>query len=239
MILGFSDASISVVKRGGLEVSAQADLCIHIGERVCPEIYRIVPGGYEMEMLEPAPRRGVVQLAEVVQRLRSEVWDRPEFVPHARSPQWLELQRRWCALNAVWLVDSLHRLYPTEPVDGYCLIHGDPALSNLMVRGEYLVLTDPMPRLAYRAEIPNLPEVDCGKLVQSACGWERMLGVESSLWNEPQTLLGMIPEEMRDKAVFWGAVHLARVALRARTKDKQRIADWAASQSQALVRSYL
>lgn len=243
-ILGFSDAKLTVYKRGGVDVRGQMMLCEHIGLRVCPRIYREHNDGYEMELLEPARYRGVVQMAEVVQKLRSEVWDRPEWlVPPAHggpaSRDWLWYLILW-STNAPWITKAISELYDVEPVDGYGLIHGDPALSNLMLRGEQLIITDPMPRLEYRREIPNRREVDMGKLVQSACGWERVLGCEGeTLWNSPDAAMRMLPNEYRELAALWGAIHLARVAIRALPRGKSRIAEWATLQSQTLVRSYL
>lgn len=239
VILGFSDARLSVLKRGGEEVIAQATLADYIGQGVCPKILRYVPDGYEMEILEPAPHRTVIQLAEVLQRLRTMVWSRNERDSGASTSQWLGALRKWCERNALYLLESVDRIYPTEPTEGYSLIHGDPALSNLMLRGTYLIITDPMPRLDYRIEIPNRPEVDTGKLLQSACGWERMLGCESSMWNEPERLLTMLPEEMRAPTVLWGAIHLARITVRARISSNQRIEEWSRAQSRMLLRAFL
>lgn len=244
-ILGFSDAKLTVMKRGGIDVSGQMMLCEQIGPRVCPRIVREHGDGYEMELLEPAKYRGVVQLAEVVQRLRSEVWDRPEWSPPVtyggpNDRGWLSHLRHW-SKQAPWLTSAISVVYPVEPLDfGYGLIHGDPALSNLMYRGEYPVLTDPMPRMAYRAEIPNRREVDMGKLVQSACGWERVLGCDgTTLWNDPECVLHMLPNEYRVPASLWGAIHLARVAIRALPRGKSKIAEWATAQSQMLVKSFV
>jgi hypothetical protein len=235
VILGFSDATIAVVKRGPEEVREQGLLADHIGMNVCPRVLKFLDDGYEMEILSPPQYRSMFELTGVYTKLVAHVWNRRSY--KGWNSDWLMSLHDWCIkTESYWLIDEIRRQYPEEPTDGYCLIHGDPTLANLMVRGGgERVITDPMPRMEYRREIPNRMEVDLGKLVQSAIGWERMLGCDSSMWEEHEKFLPGLPPAIRDKAVLWGAIHLARVAVRAPKKGKHKIASWAKYMSQELV----
>lgn len=238
MNLGFSDASISVVKRG-MECRTQGILADHIGSEVCPKILRFCDDGYEMEVLSTAPHRGQLAMVTVFGKLVTQVWPRPPFQPEWLGG-WLKPLYDWAKM-APWILPILPKLYWEEPPESYhySLIHGDPALSNLMLRGDHtLIITDPMPRMEYRAEIPSLKEVDMGKLIQSAMGWERMLGCDAanSMWEDQEEVLRLIPETHQAKAMLWGAIHLARVAIRAPKKGRWKIAGWAEDASRRLVK---
>lgn len=236
MILGFSDATISVLKRG-MECKTQGLLAEYIGPDVCPQVLRFHEDGYEMEVLSPAPHRGPLALVTVFGKLVTQVWGRTAFRPEWLG-SWLKPLHDW-AEAAPWILPILPKLYWEEPEHGYSLIHGDPALANLMLRdGHTLIITDPMPRMEYRAEIPSLREVDMGKLIQSAMGWERMLGCDSanSMWEDQDEVLRLIPAEYQAKAMLWGAIHLARVSIRAPKKGHHKIAGWAEDTSRRLVK---
>lgn len=237
-MLGFSDAKLSVVKRGPEEVVAQGMLADYIGPKVCPYVTRFVADGYEMEILQPPLARDDIALKAVYDLLSHEVWPRrPWRRFYLDDRGWLEPLRLW-SMRVSWITPALHEIYPVEPLDGYCLIHGDPALSNLMQRANHeIVVTDPMPRLPYRTEIPSRREVDLGKLLQSAMGWERMLGEShhTSLFNDPDVLIRLLNVEDVRPAMLWGAIHLARVGLRARDRKNVRIESWAFGASRSLV----
>lgn len=237
-MLGFSDAKIAVVKRGAEEVVAQGLLADHIGEKVCPRIIRFIGDGYEMELLHPPVTRDADALKIVYEILLREVWPRRSWNRYYRDDTgWRQPLLQW-SMKVPWITAAIHEIYPAEPVDGYCLVHGDPALSNLMQRANReLVITDPMPRLAYRTEIPSRKEVDHGKLVQSAMGWERMLGEPfgTTMWNQVEAILSLLPIAEIKPAMLWGAVHLARVGLRARDRQNRRIESWAFGASRSLV----
>jgi len=236
VILGFSDAKLSVIKRGPEEVKEQGLLADHIGMKVCPRIIRFTEDGYEMELLEPPQYRSAAALYTVWDKLSKEVWPRNSW--RGWNDGWLEPLRRWADM-VPYLEEPIKRCYPEEPIDGYSLIHGDPTLANVMMRGKELVVTDPMPRMEYRKEMPNRREVDLGKLLQSAVGWERMLGCEHKCWDKPELVLSNVDTELRPKVMLWGAIHLARVGLRAPGKGRLRIASWAIEQSRILAKSCL
>ena len=187
-----------------------------------------------MELLNPSPHRTSSTLLSVQAILETKVWDREPYRNWTR--EWLEPLHSWASdSGAFHIAEVIPLVYPEEPEDGYRLIHGDPTLANLMIRsnGEW-VLTDPMPRLTYRQEIPNRVEVDLGKLLQSAVGWERMLGYESSCWDQPDLVLRTLSRDMRMKTMLWGAIHLYRVSRRALVKGTLRIANWAVHESTIL-----
>lgn len=230
-MLGFSDAKLAVIKRGPEEVREQGLLAEYIGPDVCPHIYRYHPDGYEMEVLEPPAARNTLWLTSVFAKLTTHVWTHGSY--RGWNFEWLGPLTTW-AEKAPWLKNAINEVYPFEPQTGYRLIHGDPTLANLMQRSNGdLVVTDPMPRLEYRKEIPNRVEVDLGKLLQSAMGWERMLGCHNSLWQQPELVLN-IAGDLKRETLLWGAIHLARVSLRAPGRGHHKIATWAKHESMAL-----
>jgi hypothetical protein len=232
VILGFSDARITVAKRGDASVTEQGKLCQTLGERIAPKVVQFLEDGYEMEMLRQPPGRGVAQLYAVYHKLSVLVWTKPSVY---WDDSWLTPLRTWARLSARWLDDLIVELYPTEPMTGYTLIHGDPCMSNVMYRGDELIITDPMPRMQYRREIPCRPEVDWGKLVQSTMGWEYMLGCPDGIFGHPEHVLDRL-ESRRDKrlALLWGAIHAGRVARRAPGKGREDIKQWGETTSRRL-----
>lgn len=232
MNLGFSDATLSVLKRGP-GVRQQGELCRSLGKNVTTRVYRLLDDGYEMEMLEDTPSRSCPELDVVWSKLAVDVWTKPSVY---WNDDWLDPLRVWSQLTAPWLLDTINELYPYEPEFGYSLIHGDPALSNLMLRGSVFVITDPMPRMLYRKEIPNRREVDWGKLLQSAMGWERVLGFGGhTLIDVPEYVLHRLQPQEQRLALLWAAVHLARIARRAPARNRQDVATWAEQTSRRLV----
>lgn len=236
MILGFSDAEIVVAKRG-VGVREQGALCEYIGDRVCPKVVRLLDDGYEMELLAPPEYHdNPNQVRNLYFVLDIMVWSKPECLhPNMlRGGDWLESLKRWSMANAPWLLAWIERCYPSEPTSGYSCIHGDPTLANLMMRHGKCILTDPMPRLAYRREIPNRKEVDHGKIIQSCVGWENMLGCEHAFDNQEDLFLNWIKPSERPLALLWAAIHLARLGRRAPGKGRESIAIWAFRQSHRL-----
>jgi hypothetical protein len=98
-------------------------------------------------------------------------------------------------------------------------------IANIMRRGQRVVFIDPRPACG---KVPPLREVDYGKLMQSALGWELLL-----LGSEPERderLIDLVYKEAyRDKispkqVELWTAINLARVIPYA---TEQRVRDWA------------
>lgn len=236
MNLGFSEATFRVVKRGQ-GVREQGQLCMILGATIAPLVHHLLDDGYEMEMLNQPPARSAKELSRVMYLLQTQVWHRPSRAWTEYG--WLDPLMQW-SIGSPWLTGAIALMYPTEPREGYSLIHGDPTLANLMMReNEQLVLADPMPRVAYRMEIPNRREVDLGKLVQSAIGWEHMLGVQDAMKDDEWLVLRDLDDSTRPAAILWAAIHLARVARRAPGKGRHRIASWAEAQSQNLAARFL
>lgn len=233
MILGFGDSVLRVIKRGP-EAREQGLLCDHLGPSVAPKIFRFHDDGYEMEILEQPPSRGLIQLHFVMELLEKSVWGGACYQDWMYG--WLDPLREW-SKTAPWTRDAIDAMYSTEPSYGYSLIHGDPTLANLMVRDDRYVITDPMPRLEYRKEIPNRIEVDVGKLMQSAAGWEYMLGCEGGMFGQHGVVMRRFPQYTRG-GLLWCAIHLARVALRAPRKKRMDIAIWAEETSSAMIEEF-
>lgn len=233
MILGFSDATLCITKRGQ-GVREQGALCVALGPHVAPRIYDLLVDGYEMEILEQCPVHDETILSIVYDRLYKSVWSREDIVP-VWNGGWLAPLHAWARSTAPWLIYSINEQYPVEPVYGYNPIHGDPTIANVMMRGDHHVITDPMPRMRYRAEIPNRIEVDLGKLVQSAAGWENHLGCPHALVREEDLILNMLDDTLRRRALLWAGIHLARIAARATKKQNESTAQWAEWLSKELV----
>lgn len=229
MLLGFSDATIRILKQGKGS-REQGELCRRLGPSVAPVVYDLVEDGYVMELLDQPPARGKYELLSVFARLSHSVWNRP-YCSKFEPGGWLELLLK-DSLDFPWLGEAISVCYPEEPTAGYTLIHGDPTLANLMVRrsGEKVV-SDPMPRMLYRFEIPDRREVDLGKLVQSAAGWEHMLGCPGALYEQEYLILNKLTPHDRRLACLWAAIHLARVARRAPARGEFQIEEWAQSSS--------
>lgn len=187
-----------------------------------------------MEMLEPLRVHGKVELEYVAVVLESEIWTRPTYRDWRFG--WLTHLQSWASSYAPWTRAAIDAAYPEEPPYGYSLIHGDPTLINLMRRGSQLILTDPMPRLEYRREIPNRPEVDVGKLIQSAMGWEYILS-GNGLAMQESIVLNRFPKLAR-LGCLWAAIHLARVAVRAPKRGRLDIAGWAEECSVTMIEQF-
>lgn len=233
MILGFSDATISVLKRGDDSVREQGVLCRALGPQITSHVYKIMDDGYEMEMLDQPWSRGGTELSVIWAKLETQVWMKPSVY---WNDGWLSYLIVWSRLSAPWITEKIRVLYPEEPTLGYSLIHGDPTLANLMMRGQILVVTDPMPRMRYRQEIPNRREVDWGKMLQSAAGWEWILGCPGPVMRDSlEVVLDKLAPADQRLALLWGAVHLARVARRAPTRGRTEVGTWAEQTSRRMI----
>lgn len=231
--LGNSGATISVVKRG-VGCRAQGEFCQELGESVAPSILKIGPDdSYEMELLRPAPLT-LETLQQMRTLLAARLWSRHTF--YGLGATWRFYLQDWVAkLGYSWLIEPFAKCYPKsfEPKDRFCAIHGDATLANAMIRpwsGELLVC-DPLP---WGGKIPPLIEVDLGKMLQSAIGWEVALGVmaEHPSWI-PEVLEGL-SDELRARAVFWCAVHCARIPPYASRRGREDLSSWALEQSQRM-----
>lgn len=232
--LGFSTAQLGVVKRGE-GCREQGVLCQQLGARVAPVVRQLLPDGYEMEYLHQPAARGLLELLWIVGHLREHVWSRPAPGMPAQHGGWLEPLLAWAEHGqSPRLLRHIAAEYPEEPTTGYRLIHGDPTLANLLVRrtgAEPLrVITDPMPRAQHRREIPSRVEVDHGKLVQSAMGWERILGVAEAPLQQADVVLAQLDHADQGRALLWGAIHLERLRRRSELRSDtlaRTVHEWA------------
>lgn len=108
-------------------------------------------------------------------------------------------------------------------------IHGDATLANLMRRGSggKLVFIDP---LRPQGKIPGYPEVDRGKLLQSAIGWEHELAGRKMPGMQKRACvnaaLSGLTKEVVERSWFWCAVHLIRLLPYAE-KNNPHVLPWA------------
>jgi hypothetical protein len=233
--LGHSGAVIQAVARGVRKraegILHQAIYVMALGRGVCPEVRAWSTDGdwYDMERLSevrvPVDSTEMLQLLDRARSLLAgAVWSQQPFYSDFG---WYVRLHRWCDLNAPWLVAELDELYAGPPARSVCRIHGDPTLANVMRRGLDLVLIDPIPP---GGKVPALREVDVGKLLQSAIGWEHQLDADwpPGAQEFVDQVLRYESDEMRRKSHFWLAVHCARILPYAKSP---RIARWAEEQS--------
>lgn len=130
--------------------------CEHLGPIVVPHVFAIIPGGYVMEALEPAPRTPDL-LCQIERLLEMRVWNQPAL-PVSTEIDWRD--RLW----------EYEIITPDFAVpESYCLVHGDPTASNALIRGGNIVLCDPRPPRDY---VPQARETDMGRILQSMFHWE-------------------------------------------------------------------
>lgn len=216
--LGRSGAKIlelgqCVVKyAGGANLRLQGRLAMHLGERVCPEIYGVCEEAYLMERLNPwVPTMTSIpaRLYQTKVLLEQEVWNRQ---PLAVWKHWREHVGFTCTEKAPWIKPSiLYSLYPNVNDVEYCLTHGDPTLANVMIDDMNRVrLIDPIPA---RLDVPPLRELDLGKLLQSAAGWEHVICDRFPELNGELNvvILSGCDSLTARRAAFWASYHCARI----------------------------
>jgi len=168
--------------------------------------------GYAMEKLDEWPLTKMDLSRELMLQskkiLKEEFWCRAAVRNH--GPEWTKDFNEW-AEEYPWLLGYIERLYEGEiGIKNEVMIHGDPTLANCMARDGKVVFIDPIRPVG---KIPNYPEVDMGKLLQSALGWEHTLDSELAIpWRGmcAELLHGWSPMNM-SRAWFWCAVHYARI----------------------------
>jgi len=219
---GFSGANVtalasSVLKEGD-NLGAQAALCC-IMYPVTPRVIAASRTGYMMEkLIEPTEHFGRRMndqnvgdmLALAVDILHLNVWRR-KAVPavdwddavvhliaelHDRSPKSFD--------QSIQLVNRLH-----VDLDSWCMVHGDPTLSNMMFREDgSMAIIDPI----WSCRVTNDTTVDLGKMLQSAIGWETLrLGWQYNMRPAVAIILERLPEEHHERAWFWCMVHCLRL----------------------------
>lgn len=207
---GWSGATIElqenrVVKRGE-KVYTQAAYCRYLGTNVCPQIYDFTREWYAMEKLnEPDPTMYLALLSAMKSKLATEVWNKGE--PRSGDSWRMELLDFAFGLGHN-IGRFLDELYPTSQDHG--CIHGDPTLSNAMIRQPgHVIIIDPIKPMG---KIPAFREVDLGKMLQSAIGWETVtMGWAINGLGAEEVILECENKDTIRKAWFWCAMHLLRI----------------------------
>lgn len=186
--------------------------CQLLGPEVAPEIYAIIPDGYVMEALQQI-KGDAFQLIQIEELLRTKVWSRPAL-PVSTDYSWKD------KLGEFGITVPEHAIV-SEP----CLVHGDPTVSNALVRVRRsvdLIMCDPRPP---RDFIPQYRETDMGRILQSYLGWEQAAyGWAKARYYEP---LFMTDKSLRAAAYFWCGAAAARIEFLERSRANRRhILDW-------------
>lgn len=112
----------------------------------------------------------------------------------------------------VWKQDFHARFgfYPPEWLeDDWARTHGDPTMCNVLADADGRpVWIDPVP---VGHGIPPMRGVDAGKVLQSLAGWERVRGINDTVWAWPNRW----PTNTQD-AAWWLYVHCLRIQQRSR-----------------------
>lgn len=237
--LGHSGAKVEifedyVLKTHNEEIYDEARYCAAHPE-VFPRVigYFENPPRYTMERLqEVQPNNRLVTMMRAITLARAYLW-----LPLPNREQegvfnlhWSLDLAEWARQHSfTWITSELIRkIHPEAPVDEAMraeYIHGDFTLANIMRRGDKIVMIDPRPP---KGKVPAFREVDYGKMMQSALGWEAVVtGTTPERDNDLVDLVyrqAYIDKINPRRVEFWAAVSLARVIPYA--KD-QHIRDWA------------
>jgi hypothetical protein len=201
----------AVVKTGdGCQM--EGAYCQLLGSEVCPEVYAIIPNGYVMERLSqphPTMRSDPKFLRAIAFYLEKKVWSRPAL-HSTMDTDWRDKLKIYGIRTPDWII-------PNE----YCMVHGDPTVSNVLIRGRKVIIADPRPPRDY---IPQCRETDLGRILQSWYGWEvAAYGAPGESWDKPDFRTGI--EE--DRAHFWCGAAAARIEYLENSRDKRPIIlDW-------------
>jgi hypothetical protein len=191
----------------------QAIHCQILGSSVAPRIYKMTNDYYIMEKLkQPLPKQLFTE--ETIQIIHEKLHLVHKEPPIRVDPEWPVLLEKFLTpYREEYKIPSVN-----ANNSAFSLIHGDPTLANIMLRGEELILIDPV---APRGKIPPLPEVDYGKMLQSALGWEGIL-CRVPWWKSEhliKPILIGIPDNRKAAAWFWCGVHILRLLPRAQTRS--------------------
>lgn len=187
---------IETITKFGTESTQEGAFCKLLGEDVCPKIYSITPEYYTMERLEQAPRSANL-LRDIEKLLEEKVWNRPSQnydVTGVRN--YVEYHRE--VLN----IEIPNWAIPDE----FSLAHGDPTVSNCLIRGRELILCDPRPPRHY---VPSCKIADMGKILQSYYDWELMAYNDQ---HQNYTLPYFMSDSLLARqAKFWCGCSVARI----------------------------
>lgn len=186
---------IETITKFAPDAAFEGGFCQLLSKVVCPEIFATGPGYYVMERLEQIPRTPDL-LRKIELLLEQNVWNRPASNYEVTGqPGYIEFQKSMG-------IETPNFARPKE----FCLIHGDPTVSNAMLRDTDLVLIDPRPP---NGHIPSAAMVDRGKILQSWMGWEYVAYNEPDVSYNPPYF--MSDKTLRKQALFWCGYHAARI----------------------------
>lgn len=178
--------------------------------------------GYTMEHLTVPPIELLdtkTVLRRIVVCLCDHVWcsfnDLVQYDPIAHrkrmDPLWDYAGKATSALPAI--LEDLESWFIHEDVRA-CRTHGDSIIDNVLLRGEDVVITDP---IRATPAIPDLRCVDIGRLIQSAVGYERvrydLRGPAFLNYDAVREIVadyGNITYEEWVCSVYWACCHLLR-----------------------------
>lgn len=86
--------------------------------------------------------------------------------------------------------------------------HGDPTAENVMLRGENLVLIDPIPP---EDHLPSLLALDLGKILQSWCGYESVIVGRNPNFRRDTSWMYKFLEQDRAAAKVFALYHIVRL----------------------------
>lgn len=227
---GFSRATIQIeeasVIKTGEGVFEQGKLCeTYPLNKVCPKVLEKFGDSYRMERLEELRPLHIDTayrtMKYVRQLLARHVWPIQDTSGQPRNWEYL-LAQRFHDVTSIDIEPMLCSMWLDQA--NWQVIHGDPTLSNTMIRGYDFVLIDPL-RSPY---IPSHWTVDMGKLLQSAVGWEKSIAgwsYDGKVCAHSLTI-GMDPMTVR-RAWFWCMVHCMRIIPYADTEERAPQRLWA------------
>lgn len=195
MGLGHGDGTIehAIVKHTN-DAIREAEHCRILGKEVCPHVYASTQSLYAMEQLFDLTSNQIATGPRMIYTmLKEKVWWRPDFALRERG--WKQQLEKRFSITVPREIDE----------EVWCLTHGDPTVANLMCnKNAQLRLIDP--RVA--DFMPSFRSVDCGKIMQSLLGWERVLAnLEPTEWIDP-------PIFVENNVLWWTAVHAVRINYR-------------------------
>ena len=206
--IGNRETIYFTVTKMGIGMDLEGDYCKKLGGIVCPSVIHVERGRgpqcfYVSEMLDQAPMdKSLVRRIEDL--LARQVWSRhPVTIPG--STYWKNETHRLFGIRVPGWVESGAR----------CLIHGCPTMENTLVRGDEIRICDPY----LRPYVPQMMEVDCGRMLQSALWWERILGDPAQKQLEPKWWSS---EEIRRRAIFWCGAAAVRIQAREKMSGEPR-----------------
>lgn len=169
----------------------------YLGTRICPNVVKLDKTGYIMEFVDPLiPDPNTIR--EIESALETYVWNRLPLKMH--NPDWF-----------AHLTDRLPDATPPAPplhVRDPSLTHGDCTVSNAgRGHGGALLLLDALPP---RAHVPEQPEADMGRILQSAAGWEAVRYGDDYVEYEPPQF--WFREHERQAALWWCGVTALRIS---------------------------